>query len=368
MKGKFLIVVLSFILVFNYSCKTAKTDTASLKSTTKVAEDIYQKDRGDIRFAFYNVENLFDMIDDSVKQDDDFLPWGMMGWKSEKYHLKLKQIYKVLVNVGGWSLPELIGFCEIENRFVLEELLNKTPLGKGNYGIIHEESPDARGIDVGLIYRKDAFIPLNHEAIDITFPDNETYKTRDILYIQGIVNTKDTLNIFVVHLPSKRGGAVASEPRRVFVAEQIRKKVDAIKVEKPNANIIITGDYNDEPNSKCVIESLNAKGDWDNLKEGELYNFMYNMKEKQGLGTYKYQGFWDLIDQFIVSPQMLNPSNNLYLKRTSAQIYKQDWLLEDDQESPGGKPFRTYVGSRYQGGYSDHLPVFLDIYFKKTVE
>lgn len=356
------LIILGIALGVTFSCKTPKTGTSS---ESKKSVDIYQKDRGDIRFVFYNVENLFDMIDDPIKKDDDFLPWGMMGWKSERYHLKLRQIYKVMVNIGGWELPEMIGYCEIENRFVLEEILKKTPLGKGNYGIIHEESPDARGIDVGFMYRRDAFIPITHEAIAINFPDNPDYKTRDLLYIQGVVNQKDTLNIFVCHFPSKRGGAIASEPRRVFVAEILRNKVDEIKKANPNANIVITGDFNDEPNSKPILEALNAKGDWDNLKEGELFNFMYNLKVKQGLGTYKFQGFWNMIDQFIVSQVMLNPTNNVYLKKTSAQIYSQDWLLMDDDDAPGKKPFRTYSGSRYQGGYSDHLPIFLDMYFKK---
>jgi hypothetical protein len=356
------LIVFGIALGLIFSCKTPKTTTTtdSLKSV-----DIYQKDRGDIRYVFYNVENLFDMIDDTLKNDDDFLPWGMNGWKSERYHLKLRQIYKVLVNIGGWELPEMIAFCEIENRFVLEELLNKTPLGKGNYGIIHEESPDARGIDVGFMYRRDAFIPITHEAIEITFPGGETYKTRDLLYIQGVANLKDTLNLFICHFPSRRGGAQASEPRRIFVAEQVRKKVDELKAVNPNANIVIVGDYNDEPMDKSIYETLNAKGDWDNLKEGELYNFMYPMKVKQGLGTYKYQGFWNMLDQFIVSQAMLNPTNNVYLKNTSGQIYTQDWLLTDDDDAPGKKPYRTYLGSRYQGGYSDHLPVFLDMYFKK---
>lgn len=361
-KNNLYIWITFLVFAFIVSCKSVKT---SVEPEVKAQKDIYQKDRGDIRFVFYNVENLFDMFDDPEKNDDEFLPWGMNGWKSERYHLKLRQIFKVMVNIGGWELPEMIGFCEIENRFVLEELLKKTPLSKGNYGIIHEESPDARGIDVGFMYRKEAFIPITHEAIRINFPDNPDYKTRDILYIQGVANLKDTLNIFVCHFPSKRGGAVASEPRRVFVAEQLRKKVDELKKKNPNANIVITGDFNDEPNSKSIAETLRAKGDWDNLKEGELFNFMFNLKEKQGLGTYKFQGFWDLIDQFMVTQAMLNPENNVYVKRTSGQIYSQDWLLEEDMEAPGKKPYRTYLGSRYQGGYSDHLPVFLDIYFRK---
>ncbi|MEZ5009102.1 MAG: hypothetical protein R2753_13205 [Chitinophagales bacterium] len=354
---------ISILLVF-VACSSTK-ETAKSADETKVDANDPFVDRGDIRFMFYNVENLFDTQDDTLKADEEFLPWGMKGWKTERYEDKLKKIFKVMVNVGGWELPELIGLCEIENRFVMEELLRKTPLSRGNYGIVHEESPDARGIDLGLLYRKEAFLPLKHDVIRINFPFDE-YKTRDILHVEGLINNKqDSLHIFLCHFPSRRGGQVASEPKREYVAAQLRRAVDSILVIQPQARIIITGDFNDEPTNKSIYEVLNAKENWDNQNEGELFNYMHAYQTKEGLGTYKYQGYWNMLDQFIVSESLRDSTNQVYLKRNSAQIYQQPWLMQDDPENPGQKPFRTYGGAFYYGGYSDHLPIYIDLFFRK---
>ena len=361
-------ILLQFILVLAItSCSISKSTTSSNNSTsTKIFEEDPFLDRGNIRFVFYNVENLFDTFDDSLTHDGEFLPWGMKGWKTERYEDKLKKIFKVLVNVGGWELPEMIGLCEIENRLVLEDLIKKTPLTREKYGIIQEDSPDARGIDLGFLYRKDAFLPLNHEAINITFPFDSTTKTRDLLYIEGLVNSKkDTLHVFICHFPSRRGGKEASQPKRAYVASQVRKRVEAIMRSNPNAKIIVTGDFNDEPTDKSILEVLHAKGNWEDLKNGEFHNYMYNFKVKEGLGTYKYQGYWNMLDQWIVSQGLMDNQSKSYLKSNSGQIFKRPWLMQDDPDAPGQKPFRTYGGSFYYGGYSDHLPIYLDIFFNK---
>ena len=306
---------------------------------------------------------MFDTKDDTLKADEEFLPWGMKGWKTERYEDKLKKIFKVMVNVGAWELPEMIGLCEIENRFVLEELIRKTPLARENYGIIHEESPDARGIDLGFIYRRDAFTPLKHEVVRINFPFDE-YKTRDILHVEGLVNKKnDTLHIFLCHFPSRRGGQVVSEPKRKYVATQLRRSVDSIRQIQPDANIIITGDFNDEPTNKSIYEVLKAKENWDNIVDGDLFNFMHHFKVKEGKGTYKYQGYWNMLDQYIITPSLMNENNGVFVKRNSAQIYEQPWLIQEDSDNPGNKPFRTFGGSTYLGGYSDHFPIYLDLFF-----
>jgi predicted extracellular nuclease len=360
-------------MIFAVACSSTKTTTESQnKETAKNKEEIQEPDteafldRGNIRFVFYNVENLFDTYDDTLTQDDEFLPWGMQAWNKERYEDKLKKIFKVLVNVGGWELPEMIGLCEIENRFVLEELINRTPLSRENYGIIHEDSPDARGIDLGFLYRKDAFFPIKHEAIRITFPMSPETKTRDILYIEGLINNKkDKLHIFVCHFPSRRGGQIDSEPRRNYVAEQIRAKMDSILNVNAAANIIVTGDFNDEPTNNSILNVLQAKGDWNGLQPNELHNYMYNFKVEQGLGTYKFQGYWNMLDQYMVSQGLMNPESKVFLKQNSAQIYSKQWLLTEDTDNPGQKPFRTYGGAIYYGGYSDHLPIYLDIFFNK---
>jgi len=317
--------------------------------------------RGDLRFVSYNIENLFDTYDDSLKQDNDFLPWGMYGWNEERYNKKLKNIYKVLVNLGGWELPELIALYEIENRRVLDDLIERTPLSKYGYRVIHHDSPDARGIDVGFLYRKDHFIPLQDQAIPVTFPFDTLSKTRDILFLSGIVNKRDTLHFFLCHFPSRRGGESTSEPRRIYAAELVRKKIDSLLLDNPGSNILVAGDFNDEPADRSISEVLRARGDTNELQHGDLFNYMYALKEK-GLGTYKYQAFWNMLDQVMVSAAMLNVSNKIYALPSSARIFSPDWLSQPDDMSPGNKPYHTYVGPNYLGGYSDHYPIYLDLY------
>jgi predicted extracellular nuclease len=369
MKIKFTpIIAITCIIFFAFACKSSQSTSETNVNDVEEKEPESEAflDRGDLRFVFYNVENLFDTFDDSLTQDEEFLPWGMQAWSKERYEDKLKKIFKVLVNVGGWELPEMIGLCEIENRFVLEELIRKTPLSREKYGVIHEDSPDARGIDLGFLYRKDAFFPIHHQAIRIKFPMSPETKTRDILYIEGLVNNKkDKLHIFVCHFPSRRGGQADSEPRRVYVAEIIRAKMDSILATDAQANIVVTGDFNDEPTNNSIVNVLQAKGNWDGLQPNELYNFMYKFKVDEGLGTYKFQGYWNMLDQYIVSQGLMNAENPVYLKPNSAQIYKKNWLMQEDTDNPGQKPFRTYGGALYYGGYSDHLPIYLDIFFNK---
>lgn len=320
--------------------------------------------RGDIRFVFYNTENLFDTYDDPAKIDEEFLPWGIKGWNRERYEDKLHKIFKVMVNIGGWELPDLIGLCEIENRAVLEDLLNKTPLSREKYGIIHEDSPDARGIDVGFLYRRDKFLPIEHEAIHIDLPD-DSVTTRDILRIKGALDKRDTVHIFICHFPSKRGGQAVSEPKRIYVAGVLRAKVDSLLAADPDAAIIITGDFNDEPLNISIHDVLKAGGNWNEMDSDSLYNFMYRKQADDGRGSYKYGGFWDMLDQFIVSKGLMEGRKGIYVSPSSGQIYEAPWLLEEDPEAPGMKPFRTYGGAYYYGGYSDHLPIYLDIYFNK---
>lgn len=366
------LLLIGFLILASISCTPTKeisdTDPEEESVDTDASDTELQafNDRGDLRFVFYNVENLFDTRDNPEKLDEEFLPYGIKGWKQERYEDKLRKIFKVMVNVGGWELPELIGFCEIENRFVLEELIRKTPMSRESYGIIHEESPDIRGIDLGLMYRKDKFQPIDHEAIRIDFPFDSIYKTRDLLRIEGVVNNVDTIHIFLCHFPSRRGGQAVSEPKRMYVASQVRAKVDSIQRAQPNANIIITGDFNDEPNNQSILEGLRAKGDWEGLQPGELYNYMYPYQVNEGKGTYKYSGYWNMLDQFIVSQPLTKETGTLYVKPNSGQIYKRSWLLEDDPEAPGRKPFRTYGGAYYYGGYSDHLPIYLDLFFRRN--
>ena len=346
-----------------------KTPTKTIVETqgTKIEPSPKSRDdqRGDLRFVNYNVENLYDTYDDTTKDDEEFLPWGLKGWNKERYNQKLKNIFKVLVNVGGWEMPEIVAVQEIENRRVLEDLINLTPMSEYRYGIIHEDSPDNRGVDVGLLFRRDKFTPLQHSVIRIKFPFDTLVKTRDILMVKGLVNKmKDTITIFVFHSPSRRGGETASEPRRVYVAEQARIRIDSILDRNPDSKIVLMGDFNDEPDNKSILEVLRGKGDANNLQAGDMYNFMYNLKMNQGLGSYKFQEFWNCIDNLIVSQGLLSNKATTYCTTNSGQIYNKDWLVMPDDQAPGVKPVRTYNGPQYVGGFSDHLPVYLDLYFR----
>ncbi len=328
-------------------------------------DHIQHRDNG-IRVAFYNLENLFDIENDSIKRDDDFTPTGIKGWSKRKYYRKLNNTYKVCMAVGGWEPPAVFTVCEAENRFVLEQLIQKTPLKKFNYKIEHFEAPDKRGIDVGLLYRPDKFEPTFSEPITINFPGNPDSKTRDILHVKGKVLGKDEVHIFVNHWPSKFGGHVETDPKRAYVASVLKAKVDEIYAEEPEANIIILGDFNDSPMDESVLEVLGAKPDPHNLQKNDLYNYMYDMVE-QGLGTHQHSDYWEnwsVIDQIIVSAPLYQRQKGLCIAPEGGMIYKERWLLDGSPETDDDTPFRTYRGAEYIGGFSDHLPIYVDLIYR----
>jgi predicted extracellular nuclease len=355
------IILVGFTVMFVSLAFAQDTITTSGNEKLKGFE---KKNEQALRVAFYNVENLFDTFNDTLKNDEDFLPTGVKGWTFSRYLEKLDHIYKTLTALGGWDLPAIVGFCEIENRYVLNELITKTPLVKAGYSIVHEDSPDNRGIDVGLIYRPEKFRPIKHEAIRIVFPFDPSVKTRDVLYVKGIIFKKDTLHVFINHWPSKLGGAAASEPRRTFVAQKIKHYVDSIYRMDPEANIIITGDFNDEPGDKSLMVGLGAINHLDSLKGKDLYNTSYPFFAK-GIGTEKYKEHWAVLDQMIVSSPMVTRKKGVMIQDNQSSIFDAPWLLEDDEKFMGKMPFRTYGGPKYLGGYSDHLPVFIDVIKKK---
>lgn len=346
-----------FCMAQDTTMSEEKPENVSLKKYERTTE-------GAVRIVFYNVENLFDTINDPNTNDEEFLPSGVKGWGGYRYHQKLDNIFKTLAGLGGWDMPAIVGFCEIENRSVLYDLIHKTPLQTADYQIVHEDSPDRRGVDVGLIYRPDIFQPISHEAMNVTFPFDTATRTRDVLYVKGTIHKHDTIHIFINHWPSRWGGAEASAPRRIYVAELIRKKVDSLYAADKNPNIIITGDFNDEPGDVSITEGLKAKGKIEEVKPGDLYNCMYGYWEK-GIGTEKYQEHWGLLDQYIISEPLLNKEEGLVVDQQTAYIFDAPWLVETDQKFLGTKPFRTYSGPKYIGGYSDHFPVYIDLVRKK---
>jgi len=317
----------------------------------------------DFKIVFYNLENLFDIKDDTSKWDEQFLPEGDKHWTYWKYQTKQKNLAKVIAAAGGWQDAALVGVCEIENAFVLEELTTKSPLKKLNYKFIHKESPDRRGIDVALLYQEEQFIPLFYKHIQIDFPFAPQSKTRDILYVKGLTPNKDTLHIFVNHWPSRWGGQMKTEPKRIYVAQTLRKEVDSLFQNTVNPNIVIIGDFNDTPSDQSVIKYLKAQAPSKKIQKKQLYNLMYPLSLSHE-GTHPYHGHWAVLDHIIVSSALLDKSNKIYTTTTSAYPFKADFLLEEDTKYGGIKTNRSYIGFKYNGGYSDHLPVILDLFFK----
>ncbi|MBS9767407.1 MAG: hypothetical protein KGV44_07695 [Flavobacteriaceae bacterium] len=315
--------------------------------------------RGDYRLLFYNVENLFDAKNDSLKLDDDFTPEGKIHWTFAKYKKKINRIAQVVMAVGEWEVPEIVGLCEVENRFVLEGLTKFSPLKKFKYEIVHYESPDERGIDVALLYQKQKFEVLHSQPIRIDLHED---KTRDILYVKGVTATTDTLHIFVNHFPSKYGGVLQTLPKRKKVAEILRTKTDSLLQKNPLAKIIIMGDFNDEPTSVALAQSLGAKTIWQNTDRTALYNLSAEWEQQQK-GTHKYHGIWSVLDQIIVSNGMFKGQGYLFTSPENTHIFKAKFLLEDDKNG-GVKPFRTLNGMKYNDGFSDHLPIYLDLWLK----
>jgi len=306
----------------------------------------------------YNVENLFDTINDPNKEDDEFTPTSEKNWNSEKYYHKLDNIARVISSVNKNELPEIVGLVEIENQTVLEDLVSQKFLAPGNYGIVHEESPDARGIDVALLYRKSDFKYIEHQIIRVDFDFEPATKTRDILYVKGSLNDNEILHVFVNHWSSRRDGAEASEPKRVRAAELLRGKVDEILAKDSKAKIVIIGDFNDEPTNKSIHEVLNATNNQFSKNKKELYNLLYD-KHLFGYGTYNYKGDWNMIDNIIVSQALLNNDGKYCVSTDGGQIFEERWMMYDNAKTGQMTPNRTYGGPYYHGGFSDHLPVYL---------
>jgi predicted extracellular nuclease len=317
------------------------------------------------RVMFYNVENLFDTVDDPLVNDEEFLPGSAKKWTEERYLLKINHIAKVIRDLGQDTLPVLVGLCEVENRTTVDDLINKTTLKGLDYKVVHHESPDSRGIDVALLYRARYFQLLGSRFIPITFPKNTDQRTREILYAYGILGGKDTMHIFVNHWPSRSSGEVQTRPLRVCVAETVRARVDSILTISPLAQILITGDFNDEPMDESVGKGLKALLNYDQPVKGNLYDLTQGLKKTSPGGTYKYKGTWNLLDHMVVSGSVLDTARTFYSRPADLHVFQSGYLLKPDKEFMGDRPESTYLGTYYQGGYSDHLPVFLDIHYRK---
>jgi hypothetical protein len=308
--------------------------------------------------AFYNIENLFDTINDPNINDEEFLPEGAYQWTGERYWEKLQNISYVIDKVGNKynkMRPVILGLSEVENMTVLKDLVNTDILKPLNYGIVHYDSPDRRGVDVALLYQKDKFTVISSFPYKFTLPGEDDFFSRDALLVTGILD-KDTLNILVNHWPSRRGGQNESAYRRNAAGDLNRQIVDSILNVNPNAKIIVMGDLNDDPDDPSVLKHLRAKGNRKKLQQGDLYNTMWDLY-KNGVGTLAYRGKWNLFDQIIVSQGLLDndmKSWELY----AAHVFNDNFLITQEGRWVG-YPYRTYSGGSYIGGYSDHFPSYI---------
>ncbi|MFO7575436.1 MAG: hypothetical protein R6W67_09810 [Bacteroidales bacterium] len=321
--------------------------------------------RSSVTVAFYNVENLFDTVDDPGTGDDEYLPESAKQWDARKYNKKLKDIAGTLGSLNKTELPGLIGLAEVENRKVLEDLVRESPLRRGKYEIVHFDSPDERGIDVALLYRPEEFTVVESRTIGISFTFDPEDRTRDILYIKGQLDDGKMYHVYVNHWPSRAGTERESEMRRITVAAALRKDIDNILNFENDARIIIMGDFNDEPTNRSLMQVLNATGKRKNFTYRDLYNLMYDSHNKSDAGTIAWRENWQMFDQIIVSFSLLSENGGYYTDFESGALFSSDELLYTS-ETGFRSPNRTYVGDRYTGGVSDHLPVFVT--FRKESE
>ena len=306
------------------------------------------------RVMFYNCENFFDTTDDPQKNDNDFIPTSTHFWTFGRYKEKQRHVAQVITAVGGWETPTLVGLCEVENDSVIYALTHYSPLRELNYRFVVTNSPDRRGINVALLYQRDQFRLLSSVShrIHLDRP------TRDILHVTGKVSNGDTLDVFVCHFPSRLGGENETEELRNTVARELRKQADSIQSIRKNPSIVMMGDFNDYPTNESLLQVVGAKSPTDT--SARYVNLMLPLVGKSDLGSHKFEGEWGILDQIMVNRNVLN-SSRIRAKKPVGNIYRADFLLQDDNKYGGKRPHRTYEGFKYAGGYSDHLPVWVDL-------
>ncbi|MFW5820888.1 MAG: endonuclease [Bacteroidota bacterium] len=319
-----------------------------------------KRDEKTFTVVFYNVENLFDTIDAPVFEDEEFTPGSEKNWNEDKYNKKLNDIARVLSSVNKKELPEVIGLAEIENRKVLEDLISTKDLRRGNYQIIHSESPDVRGIDVALLYRKDELEKVKFETIRIDFPFDSSLTTRDILHVKGKLIDGRDMHFFVNHWSSRYGGRKESEPKRMYCAVNLRRQIDLLLSRESDPRFIIMGDFNDEPTNRSLLNILLAGNKQKNIEPGDLYNLYYDMHNIEDKGTYFYKGNWNMLDHIICSYNLIDQPGFYSCGYTDGKIFSEDWMMYENEEGIR-LPSRSFGGPNYYGGVSDHLPVYVKL-------
>ena len=314
--------------------------------------------------GFYNLENLFDTIDDPIKQDEEFLPDGANQWNTEKYVNKLHNMAYAISTIGLDYTPDgvaVLGLSELENRHVLEDLVAQPELIGRNYQIVHYESPDRRGVDVGLIYNPKYFKVTGTKSYRTVVPNDPEFITRDQLLVSGLFDG-EMMHFIVMHWPSRYGGEKRSLPGRVAAATLCRHIADSLLNDDPNAKVIMMGDFNDYPTNKSITKYLGASGDMKHLKDGEFYNPMYEL-HRNGIGTNYYNDVPGVLDQTIMTKGLLPTDYSTYQFK-NAKVHNKEFLKQHGGKY-NGFPFRTFGSGVWMGGYSDHFPVYV-ILLKKA--
>lgn len=337
---KYKILLLLFFTLSFISCAQTKNDTLFV--------------------AHWNVENLFDTINDSLTVDEEFLPNGKKEWTQDRLEKKLYNLSRIIRSMNDNKGPDFLGVCEVEHRSVLDTMLHNYFSDK-NYKIAYLESPDGRGIDNGIIYNHDklSLLKINSYKVDLS----DGYNTRLILEGDFLTQNNDTIYFFVNHWPSRRGGAEKSEPNRIQAAKTLRSAVKTILDKNPFSNIIIVGDFNDEPTNIAITEYLKAQpficdstseSDLFEDKNTDLFNLAYQ-SWSNGFGSFFYRNDFNMLDQIIISKNLLVGNRIKYICN-SFEVYKPELMVTHTGKFKGA-PFPTYGGARYLGGYSDHFPV-----------
>ncbi|MEG2239810.1 MAG: endonuclease/exonuclease/phosphatase family protein [Alistipes sp.] len=318
------------------------------------------------KVVFYNIENFFDTINDPEVKDDEFTPEGPKQWNSAKYYKKLGNMERVFFDIAAIdkNYPIVIGVSEVETRSVLEDIVATPKLAPANYRIVHYDSPEARGVDVAFMYRPDVFKLEGSTPVKTRVPSLPNFKTRDILTMWGTIDN-EPFYFMVAHWPSRLGGKDASEFKRIAVGEQMRRMADSVLKINPATNVVAMGDLNDDPTDPSIAEGMGAKAKMKDLATDDFYVPFAEML-KAGLGTLAYGDAWNIFDNIIVTENLAKGSTGA-LKLQQApnskfygNIFKQHYMVQKEGQFKG-YPLRTYVGNNFQGGYSDHFPVFIYI-------
>lgn len=292
----------------------------------------------------FNVENLFDCEHDSLKDDVEWLPNGKNHWSHTRYWRKVNHLAQEIIACGetgeGWALPDLVALCEVENDTVMHDLTRRSPLRNARYEYVMTDSPDPRGIDVALMYSPFSFLLLYHYPLRVT-PVKGMHPPRDILYVCGRVVSGDTLHVYVVHAPSRSGGERITRSHRLAVAYRLCSSLDSLNRCSPHAKVLVAGDFNDYSQSPSIV-FLAGKG---LVELSEKATGAYGAR-----ATYRYQGEWGSLDHVFASRSLADSLQD-------CRVFDAPFVLEEDEKNGGVKPFRTYLGPRYVGGFSDHLPL-----------